>query len=87
MYDRYLRAGLLVGQDQDATVVGFNRSSCSSRASYLSVSADRTQVHSVECARVAELDDLIGRLRFDTREAICPDLFAQTCGNVDIRND
>ena len=24
VYDRYLRAGLLVGQDQDATVVGFN---------------------------------------------------------------
>ena len=28
-------------------------------ACYLSVPADRDQMHSVECARVAELDDLI----------------------------
>ena len=52
-------------------------------AGYLSVPADRDQMHPVECARVTELDDLIAGC-LDAREAICPHPFAKVGGNVDV---
>ena len=50
---------------------------------YLPVPADRDQMHSVECARVTELDDLIAGC-LDARETISPHPFAQAGGNVDV---
>ena len=54
-------------------------------ACYLSVPADRDQMHPVECARVTELDDLIAGC-LDARKAICPHPFAKVGGNVNVGN-